>query len=55
MYLSEQFLDRWVGRGGPQSWPLRSPGFNPVHLRLWWYIEKKRSVLARSEVKKGTI
>jgi len=23
-HLNEHFSDRWIGRGGPQNWPLQS-------------------------------
>jgi hypothetical protein len=28
-YLNEQFPDLWIGRGGQQDWPLRSPELTP--------------------------
>jgi hypothetical protein len=29
-YLNRKFPGRWIGRGGPISWPPRSPDLNPV-------------------------
>jgi hypothetical protein len=29
MYLRKHFSDLWIGHGGPQNWPLRSPDFTP--------------------------
>jgi hypothetical protein len=34
-YLNEQFPDRWIGRGGPQYWPLRSPDLTPLDFHPW--------------------
>jgi hypothetical protein len=28
-YLNEHIPDRWICRGGPQKWPLRSPDLTP--------------------------
>jgi hypothetical protein len=30
-HLNTQFPDRWLGRGGPVSWPARSSDLNPLH------------------------
>ncbi|KAJ4448159.1 hypothetical protein ANN_10172 [Periplaneta americana] len=37
--LNEMFGLHWVGRGGPQSWPPRSPNLIPLHFFLWRYHE----------------
>lgn len=29
-FLNESFPNRWIGRGGPISWPARSPDLNPL-------------------------
>lgn len=34
-HLDRVFEDRWIGRGGPASWPPRSPDFNPLDFYLW--------------------
>jgi len=28
--LNEKFSRRWIGRGGPLSWPARSPDLTPL-------------------------
>jgi hypothetical protein len=33
------YNDRWFGRGGPISWPLRSPTLTPVDFFLWRHIK----------------
>jgi len=38
-YLNEQFPDRWIGCGGPQNWPPRSPDISPLDLHVWGYME----------------
>jgi hypothetical protein len=35
-FLDDQLPRRWVGRGGPIPWPLRSPDFNPLYF-FWGY------------------
>jgi hypothetical protein len=29
-HLNERFHERWIGRGGPVSWPPRSPDLTPI-------------------------
>ena len=33
-FLKANFPDMWIGRGGPLSWPPRSPGLTPLHFIL---------------------
>ena len=33
--LDDQFPNRWIGRGGPVSWPTRSPDMTPLDFFLW--------------------
>jgi hypothetical protein len=37
---STQFPDRWLGRGGPVSWPARSPDLNPLDFFLWRHLKE---------------
>jgi len=37
--LNEGFPDAWIGRGGPISWPPRSPDLSPLDFFLWGYIK----------------
>ena len=34
-WLNNKFNDRWVGRGGPISWALRSPDRSSLDFFLW--------------------
>src|SRR6195952_4636657 len=38
-YLNRVFPDRWIGRGGPQTWPPRSPDMNPLDFCVWGYLK----------------
>ena len=35
------FPDGWIGRGGPTSWPPRSPDVTPLDFFLWGYVKTK--------------
>ena len=34
-YLNHKFRNRWIGRGGAQNWPPRSPDLNPLNYHVW--------------------
>jgi hypothetical protein len=38
-HLHERFHERWIGRGGPVSWPPRSPDLPPLDLYLWGHLK----------------
>ena len=38
-YLNAHFPNRWIGRGGPISWPARSPDLNPIDFYLWGHLK----------------
>ena len=38
-HLSAAFLGRWIGRGGPIPWPVRSPDLNLLHYFIWEYLK----------------
>lgn len=38
-YLNRRFNNRWVGRGGPQAWPPRSPDLNSLDFFLWGHLK----------------
>jgi hypothetical protein len=40
-YLNKTFGDEWMGRGGPNSWPPRSPDLTPLDFYLWGYVKSK--------------
>jgi hypothetical protein len=39
--LNERFPDRWMGRGGPFTWPARSPDLNVLDYFVWGHIKNK--------------
>ena len=38
-HLTAIYNDRWIGRGGPMTWPLRSPKFTPMNVFLWGHVK----------------
>lgn len=38
-FLNNNYPARWIGRGGPQLWPARSPDLNPLDFFLWGYLK----------------
>ncbi|EZA61385.1 hypothetical protein X777_12292 [Ooceraea biroi] len=38
--LNASFERRWIGRGGPVSWPARSPDLTPLDFFLWSTIKQ---------------
>jgi len=38
-YLNHKFPNRWIGRGGAQNWPPRSPDLNPLDYNVWGYMK----------------
>lgn len=38
-YLDDAYPNRWIGRGGPQSWPPRSPDLNPLDYFFWGHLK----------------
>ena len=38
-FLNEKFPNRWIGRGGPLSWPPRSPDLTPLDFFLWGHVK----------------
>jgi len=39
--LDATFLNRWIGREGPTSWPPRSPDITQLDFFLWRYVKDK--------------
>jgi hypothetical protein len=37
--LSNSYHARWMGTGGPTSWPPRSPDFSPLDFYLWGHLQ----------------
>ena len=40
-FLDATFLNRWIGREGPTSWPPRSPDITQLDFFLWRYVKDK--------------
>jgi hypothetical protein len=38
-YLNHKFRNRWIGRGGAQNWPPRSPDLNQLYYQVWGYMK----------------
>jgi len=38
--LDRVFPEKWIGRGGPQTWPPRSPDLTPLDFFLWGHIKE---------------
>lgn len=38
-YLNGAYQNRWIGRGGPQFWPPRSPDLNSLDFYLWGHLK----------------
>jgi hypothetical protein len=38
-YLNRKLPGRWIGTGGPISWPPRSPDLNPLDFYLWGHLK----------------
>ncbi|KAJ4442820.1 hypothetical protein ANN_04413 [Periplaneta americana] len=38
-HLNAIFPGRWIGQGGPISWPPRSPGLYPLYFYLWRHLK----------------
>lgn len=38
--LNNIFENRWIGRGGPITWPARSPDLNPLDYYLWGHLKQ---------------
>jgi len=37
--LNRHYPERWIGRGGPLSWPPRSPNLTSLDFYLWVYLK----------------
>jgi hypothetical protein len=38
-YLNHEFPNQWIGCGGVQNWPPRSPHLNPLDYHVWGYLK----------------
>ena len=38
-FLNDTFQNKWIGRCGPISWPLRSPDLTPLDYFLWGHVK----------------
>ena len=39
-FLDQEYGNRWIGRGGPITWPPRSPDLNKLDFFLWGYVKE---------------
>lgn len=62
--LDNHYPNRWIGRGGPVSWPPRSPDLTPLDFFLWGHmkslvyetpVESEENLIARIAVAAGDI
>jgi hypothetical protein len=62
--LNARFPHRWIGRGGPVSWPPRSPDLTPLDFFFWGHmkslvydtpVESEEELVARIAVASGDI
>jgi len=37
--LNAIYPNKWIGRGGPQNWPARSPDLTPLDFFLWGHLK----------------
>ena len=52
-YLNHKFPNRWIGRGGTQNWPTRSPDLNPLDYHVLGYMKAiayAHKVITRQEL-----
>lgn len=57
-YLNEAYPNRWIGRGGPHSWPPRSPDLTPLDYYLWGHSKSlvyETQVNTRAELRQRII
>lgn len=40
-YLDSRYGQMWIGRGGPVSWPARSPDLTPLDFYLWGEVKRR--------------
>ena len=38
--LNYRFPGRWIGRGGPHNWPVRSPELSPLDYCVWGWMKE---------------
>jgi len=39
LHVYNKFPNRWIGRGGAQNWPPRSPDLKPLDYHVWSYMK----------------
>ncbi|KAJ4429202.1 hypothetical protein ANN_26205 [Periplaneta americana] len=48
--LNEMFGVHWIGRGGPQSWPPRSPDLTSLDSFLWEFVKQHVSQIEPTSI-----
>jgi hypothetical protein len=38
-FLNQSFGQQWIGRGGPVSWPARSPDLTKMDFSIWGFVK----------------
>ncbi|EZA58874.1 hypothetical protein X777_00695 [Ooceraea biroi] len=44
-FLNNNYINRWIGRGGPIVWPARSSALNPLDFYLWGHLRLSFMIL----------
>ena len=44
--MNKIFDEKWIGRGGPVSWPLRSPDLTSPDYFLWGFVKERVMAVA---------
>ena len=39
-FLDQEYVNRWIGGGGPITWPPRSPNLTKLDFFLWGYVKE---------------
>lgn len=40
-FLNATYPDRWIGRGGPVTWPARSPDLTKMDFSIWGFVKEQ--------------
>ena len=46
LVINEIFDEKWIGRGGPVAWPLRSPDLTSLDYFLWGFVKERVMAVA---------
>lgn len=57
-HLNNEFPNRWIGRGGPQAWPARSPDLTVLDYYVWGHMKQlvySTEVNSREELRQRVV